>query len=129
MVFYFKGGGFSMAGAVSNLMVRAGFDGSQLTRGLQQMQGEVKGAHSSICIKSRNNRKSCGCGCSGCWFCSCGNGWLHLKSGSQYDMMQENSKIAWTTLLGSTQKAKNAATTLLTLRRTHSLIAKCRYDG
>lgn len=81
-----------MAGAVSNLMVRAGFDGSNLQRGLRQMQSDVRGANSSVTSA------------------------LHLAYGAiagyigsigvQYDAMAQSSQVAWTTLLGSATKAK-----------------------
>jgi hypothetical protein len=57
-----------MAGAVSNLMVRAGFDGSKLESGLKTMQGQVQGAHRSIGSTLGTIGKvtaCCGCNCLG----------------------------------------------------------------
>jgi tape measure domain-containing protein len=99
-----------MAGAVSNLMVRAGFDGSQLTRGLQQMQGEVKGAHSSIASSLGTIGKVAGAAVLAAGSALAAMGGVIAKVGIQYDMAQENSRIAWTTLLGSADKAKTMLT-------------------
>src|SRR5205085_2994329 len=99
-----------MAGAVSNLMVRAGFDGSQLTRGLQQMQGEVKGAHSSIASSLGTIGKVAGAAVLAAGSALAAMGGVIAKVGIGYDMAQENSKIAWTTLLGSAEKAKTMLT-------------------
>jgi tape measure domain-containing protein len=99
-----------MAGAVSNLMVRAGFDGAQLTRGLQQMQGEVKGAHSSIASSLGTIGKVAGAAVLAAGSALAAIGGVIAKVGIQYDMAQENSKIAWTTLLGSAEKAKTMLT-------------------
>jgi tape measure domain-containing protein len=99
-----------MAGAVSNLMVRAGFDGAQLTRGLQQMQGEVKGAHSSIASSLGTIGKVAGAAVLAAGSALAAMGGVIAKVGIQYDMAQENSKIAWTTLLGSAEKAKTMLT-------------------
>jgi tape measure domain-containing protein len=99
-----------MAGAVSNLMVRAGFDGAQLTRGLQQMQGEVKGAHSSIASSLGTIGKVAGAAVLAAGAALTTMGGIIAKVGVQYDMAQENSKIAWTTLLGSSEKAKTMLT-------------------
>jgi tape measure domain-containing protein len=95
-----------MAGSVASLMVRAGFDGSQLSRGLNQMQGELRGAHSTM----RSTMGKVGTLVAGAVVTAGASlvamGGYISKVGVQYDMMQENSQIAWTTLLGSTQKAK-----------------------
>jgi tape measure domain-containing protein len=99
-----------MAGAVSNLMVRAGFDGSRLTRGLQQMQGEVSGAHSSISSSLGTIGKLAGAAVLAAGSALAAMGGVIAKVGVQYDMAQENSKIAWTTLLGSADKAKTMLT-------------------
>jgi tape measure domain-containing protein len=99
-----------MAGAVSNLMVRAGFDGSQLTRGLQQMQGEVKGTHSSITSSLGTIGKVAGAAVLAAGSALAAMGGVIAKVGIQYDMAQENSRIAWTTLLGSADKAKTMLT-------------------
>lgn len=99
-----------MAGAVSNLMVRAGFDGSQLTRGLQQMQGDVRGAQSSISSTLGTVGKVAGAAVLAAGAALATMGGIISKVGVQYDMAQENSKIAWTTLLGSADKAQKMLT-------------------
>jgi tape measure domain-containing protein len=99
-----------MAGAVSNLMVRAGFDGAQLTRGLQQMQGEVRGAHSSITSSLGTIGKVAGAAVLAAGSALAAMGGVISKVGIQYDMAQENSKIAWTTLLGTADKAQKMLT-------------------
>jgi tape measure domain-containing protein len=95
-----------MAGAVSNLMVRAGFDGSQLTRGLQQMQGEVRGAQSSISSTLGTVGKVTAAAVAAAGAALIALGGYVAKVGISYDQMQENSQVAWTTLLGSQEKAK-----------------------
>jgi tape measure domain-containing protein len=99
-----------MAGAVSNLMVRAGFDGSRLTRGLQQMQGEVRGAHTSMASSLGMIGKVAGAAVLAAGSALAAMGGVIAKVGIQYDMAQENSKIAWTTLLGSADKAQKMLT-------------------
>jgi tape measure domain-containing protein len=99
-----------MAGAVSNLMVRAGFDGSRLTRGLQQMQGEVRGAHTSMASSLGMIGKIAGAAVLAAGSALAAMGGVISKVGIQYDMAQENSKIAWTTLLGSADKAQKMLT-------------------
>jgi tape measure domain-containing protein len=95
-----------MAGAVSNLMVRAGVDGSQLTRGLQQMQGEMRGAQSSIGSTLGSIGKVTGAAVAAAGAALIAMGGYIAKTGIAYDQMQENSQVAWTTLLGSQEKAK-----------------------
>jgi tape measure domain-containing protein len=95
-----------LAGAVSNLMVRAGFSGEALTRGLQQMQREVQGANNSV----RSSMQSVGSSMSmvkGAIAAAATAITGYIGSiGVQYDAMQESSTVAWTTLLGSQEKAK-----------------------
>jgi tape measure domain-containing protein len=95
-----------MAGAVANLMVRAGFDGAKLQRGLQQMQEEVRGAQSSMksSLGTMGTFATSTVAVVGAALIAAG-GYI-AKVGVQYDAMQESSQIAWTTLLGSTTKAK-----------------------
>jgi tape measure domain-containing protein len=99
-----------MAGSVASLMVRAGFDGSQLTRGLNQMQGQVRGAHGSIKSSLGMMATAAGAAVATVGASLAAVGGYISKVGVQYDMMQENSKIAWTTLLGSGEKAKKMLT-------------------
>jgi tape measure domain-containing protein len=99
-----------MAGAVSNLMVRAGFDGSQLTRGLNQMQGQLRGAHGSMASSLGMIGKVAGAAVLAAGSALAAMGGVIAKVGVQYDMAQESSKIAWTTLLGSADKAQKMLT-------------------
>jgi tape measure domain-containing protein len=99
-----------MAGAVSNLMVRAGFDGSQLSSGLRTMQTQVSGAQRSIGSTLGTIGKVAGAAVVAAGAALTTMGGIIAKVGVQYDMAQENSKIAWTTLLGSADKAKTMLT-------------------
>jgi tape measure domain-containing protein len=99
-----------MAGAVSNLMVRAGFDGSQLSSGLRTMQTQVSGAQRSIGSTLGTMGKVAGAAVVAAGAALTTMGGIIAKVGVQYDMAQENSKIAWTTLLGSADKAKTMLT-------------------
>jgi tape measure domain-containing protein len=99
-----------MAGAVSNLMVRAGFDGSQLSSGLRTMQTQVSGANRSIGSTLGTMGKVAGAAVLAAGAALTTMGGIIAKVGVQYDMAQENSKIAWTTLLGSADKAKTMLT-------------------
>jgi tape measure domain-containing protein len=95
-----------MAGAVSNLMVRAGFDGSKLESGLKTMQGQVQGAHRSIGSTLGTIGKVTAAAVATVGASMSVIGGLIAKTGIAYDSMAENSQVAWNTLLGSQEKAK-----------------------
>ena len=74
------------------------------------MQGEVKGAHSSIASSLGTIGKVAGAAVLAAGSALAAMGGVIAKVGVQYNMAQENSKIAWTTLLGSADKAKTMLT-------------------
>lgn len=95
-----------MAGAVANLMVRAGFDGGNLQRGLQQMQGQVSSANEGLKAKMGSMSKVVGAAAIAAGAAVVAIGAAVAKVGVSYDAMQESSMVAWTTLLGTQAKAK-----------------------
>jgi tape measure domain-containing protein len=95
-----------MAGAVANLMVRAGFSGEELTRGLNQMQSQLRGTQSTVNSSLGKIGTITKAAVAAAGAALVGIGGYIAKVGISYDQMQESSTVAWTTLLGTQEKAK-----------------------
>jgi hypothetical protein len=96
-----------MAGAVANLMVRAGADFSQLERGMQQAQGSVSSFSSGIRASlGRIGEFAAAIGLERVFEKMVDGMKAAIKTGVDYNASVESSTVAWTTLLGSATKAK-----------------------